>query len=115
MGQVISDVKDVLNYQEGKKKTASTRKEILRQMATDENTKQNLVKKVLATQRAKYGASGMKTRGQTEDAVLTRLKQETEQPYNEKKQSNLNKLKNTRAKKKNLLLSALEHMEKLVG
>jgi len=114
MGQVISDVKDILNYQDSKQKNSSTRKEIVRQMASDENTKQNLVKKVLATQRAKYGASGMKTTGQTEDAVLARLKEETEKPYEEKKQSNLNKLKNARAKKKNLLLSALEHAEKLV-
>lgn len=115
MGQVISDVKDILNYQDTKQKTTSTRKEIKRQMASDEDTKKNLVNKVLATQRAKYGASGMKTQGQTEDAVLTRLKQETEKPYNDKKQSNLNKLRNARAKKKNLLLAALQHMEKLVG
>lgn len=113
MGQVISDVKDILNYQDDKKKTSATRKEILRQIAADENTKQNLVNKVLATQRAKYGASGMKSGGQTEEAVLTRLKQETEKPYDEKKQSNLTKLKSTRSKKKNLLLSALEHMDKL--
>ena len=49
-----------------------------------------------------------------EDAVLKRLKNETEEPYKEKMRNNLNKLKNARAKKKNLLLSALEHMEKLV-
>jgi len=114
MGQVVSDVKDILNYQDSKQKNAATRKEIIRQMAADEETKQNLVNKVLATQRAKYGASGMKNRGQTEDAVLQRIKDETEKPYNDKKQSNLNKLKNARAKKKNLLLSALEHAEKLV-
>ena len=114
MGQVVSDVKDILNYQDSKQKNAATRKEIIRQMAADEETKQNLVNKVLATQRAKYGASGMKNRGQTEDAVLQRIKDETEKPYNDKKQSNLNKLKNARAKKKNLLLAALEHAEKLV-
>lgn len=115
MGQVISDVKDVLDYQDSKQKKSSTRKEILRQMVADEGAKQNLVNKVLATQRAKYAASGMKTRGQTEDAVLKRLQDETEKPYDEKRQSNLNKLKNTHAQKKNLLLAALQHMEKLVG
>ena len=113
MGQVISDVKDILNYQDSKKENAAARKEILKQIASDENTKQNLVNKVLATQRAKYGAAGMKSGGQTEEAVLARLKDETEKPYDEKKQTNLKKLKNTRSKKKNLLLSALEHMDKL--
>lgn len=115
MGQVITDVKDILDYQDGKKKIATTRKEIIRQMAIDEKNKQNLVNNVLATQRAKYGASGMKPQGQTEDAVLARLKEETEKPYNDKRQSNLQKLQNARTRKKNLILAALEHMEKLVG
>lgn len=114
MGQVISDVKDILNYQDSKQKNASTRQEILRQMTADENTKRNLVNKVLATQRAKYGASGRGTTGQTEDAVMDRLQAEIEKPYDEKRQSNLSKLKNARAKKKNLVLAALEHMEDLV-
>ena len=115
MGQIISDVKDVLNYQDAKQNAKNTKKEILRQIASDEVTKQNLVNKVLATQRAKYGASGMKTGGQTEDAVMARLKKETERPYQEKKYTNLEKLKRTRAKKKNLVLAALEHLNKLVG
>ena len=114
MGQIISDVTDVLNYQDDKKKAKSTQQEILTQMSADKMAKQNLVNKVLATQRAKYGASGMKNSGQTEDAVLKRLKNETEEPYKEKMRANINKLKNARAKKKNLLLSVLEHMEKLV-
>lgn len=114
MGQVISDVKDVLNYQDDKQNAKKTRQEILKQMASDEDEKQNLVNKVLASQRAKYGASGMKSGGQTEEAVLKRLKAETEKPYQDKKRANLNKLKNTNAKKKNLLLAALEHMDKLV-
>ena len=50
-----------------------------------------------------------------EDAVLARLKEETEKPYNDKRQSNLQKLQNARTRKKNLILAALEHMEKLVG
>ena len=114
MGQIISDVTDVLNYKDNKKKAENTRKEILAQMSADKIAKENLVNKVLAKQRAKYGASGMQQAGQTENAVLQRLKDETESPYQEKKRTNLNKLKNARAKKKNLLLSALEHMDKLV-
>lgn len=115
MGQIISDVKDVLNYQSDKQNVKTTKKELLRQIAADETEKQNLVNKVLAAQRAKYGASGMKTRGQTEEAVLNRLKSETEKPYQEKKQANLAKLQSAKSKKKNLLLAALEHLDKLVG
>ncbi|MDR0726808.1 MAG: hypothetical protein LBF37_01970, partial [Rickettsiales bacterium] len=57
------------------------------QIAEDEKTKANLVKKALAAQRAKYGASGMSSKGMTEEAVLKRLKGETEQPYDEKNES----------------------------
>ena len=115
MGQVISDVKDILNYQDSKQNVKETKKEILRQMASDEVSKQNLVNKVLATQRAKYGASGMRSRGQTQGAVLARLRDEAEKPYTDKKIANMEKLKNARAQKKNLLLAALEHFNKLVG
>ncbi len=115
MGQVISDVKEILNYQDDKKSAKSNKNEILQQIASDERTKQNLVNKVLAAQRAKNGASGRKNDGQTEEAVLERLKAETEKPYQDKKIANLNKLKNAKTKKKNLLLAALEHFDKLVG
>ena len=115
MGQMITDVSDILNYQSNKKNANATKKQILADIVADENQKQNLVKKVLATQRAKYGASGMNNKGLTEDAVLTRLKKETEQPYDSKKEVNIRKLKNAKVKKKNLLLTALAHLDKLVG
>ena len=115
MGQIVSDVSDILNYQDNKKNTNAKKKQILADIAKDEQEKQNLVKKVLASQRAKYGASGMSNNGLTEDAVLTRMKKETEQPYDSKKDANIKKLKNTKTTKKNLLLSALSHLDKLVG
>lgn len=115
MGQIVSDVTDILNYQDSKKSANENKRKILADIAQDEATKQNLVKKVLATQRAKYGASGMSGKGLTEEAVLKRMKQETAEPYENKKQANLNKLAETRTKKKNLLLSALAHFEKLIG
>lgn len=114
MGQLVSDVSDVLNYRSNKKASESAKKEILNQMAKNESEKKNLVKKVLATQRAKYGANGMSAHGQTQDNVLERLRQETEEPYNEKKRANIEKLRNATAKKKNILTSILKHLDDLV-
>ena len=114
MGQILSDVTDVLNYQDSKKDAKSAKKQILEQMAKDETEKQNLVKKALASQRAKYGASGMSTKGITEKTVLERIQQETQEPYETKRRTNLNKLKNTKAKKKNILVSVLEHLDNLI-
>ena len=114
MGQILSDVKDILNYQDNKKADKESKKQILEQISKDENEKQNLVKKVLASQRAKYGASGMSSDGLTENAVLERMKNETEKPYETKRETNLKKLKNVKTKKKNLLVSVLEHMDDLI-
>ncbi len=115
MGQIVSDVTELLDYQDTKKATKSKRQEILSQMARDESEKTNLVKKVLATQRAKYGASGVSDNGVTAGAVLKRLKSETTAPYDEKRRQNLTKLKQTRAKKPNLLKSLLARFDNLVG
>lgn len=114
MGQILSDVTDILNYQDNKKETKLNKQQILEQISKDDGEKQNLVKKVLASQRAKYGASGMSPKGLTEKAVLERLKDETEKPYETKRQTNLNKLKHIKTKKKNLLVSVLEHMDDLI-
>lgn len=117
MAQVVSDVSEVLDYQKAKKESKSERKKILEQMAADEQTKSNLVKKALATQRAKYGAAGMSGagRGMTEEAVLKRLQDETEQPYDEKRRTNLEKMKQTYAKKPNLIKSLLSRFDSIVG
>lgn len=115
MGQLVSDVTEVLNYKDNKKAADTERKKILEDMANDEKAKTNLVNKTLATQRAKYGASGMSGTSMTEGAVLKRLKAETEEPYNEKKKTNLEKLKKTKAAKPNLLTSILSRFEDLIG
>ncbi len=115
MGQLVSDVTDILNYQDVKETARKKRQEILSQMAADEVEKTNLVKKTLATQRAKYGASGMSGRGMTEGAVLQRLKSEVSAPYKEKRRTNLKKLKSTTAPKPNLLKSLLSRLDDLVG
>lgn len=110
MGQLVSDVKDVLNHNQSKKEAASTRKAILEQIAADEKAKSNLVKKTLAAQRAKYGSAGMTNKGTTEEAVLKRLREETEEPYNEKKKNNLNKLSKVKSTKSNLLKSLMSDL-----
>ncbi|MDE6250667.1 MAG: hypothetical protein K2M34_03470 [Alphaproteobacteria bacterium] len=115
MGQLVSDVSEVLDYKDAKKQASTTRKQILAQMAEDEKTKTNLVKKALAAQRAKYGASGMTNKGMTEDAVLKRLQGEAAAPYEEKRKTNLEKLRSTRAKKPNLLKSVLSRFDNIVG
>jgi hypothetical protein len=116
MGQIISDVTDVLDYKENKKQAKEAKKQIMQDIIANDTEKQNLVKKVLASQRAKYGASGMSSNGLTEEKVLARLKQETEKPYETKKEANLRKLKNTKTqKKKDLLTTIIGRLEKLMG
>ncbi len=115
MGQLVSDITDILDYKDAKKSANNQRKEILAQMAADDVEKTNLIKKALATQRAKYGASGMRASGVTEGAVLKRLKSETAAPYAEKRRNNLNKLKQATAKKPNLLKSLLSRFDDLMS
>ncbi len=115
MGQLVSDVTEVLDYKDSKKQAKSQRQEILRQMAEDEKTKNNLVKKALATQRAKYGASGMSAGGITEGTVLKRIKSEVAEPYNTKRAANISKLKQTKVKKPNLLKTWLARFDDIIG
>lgn len=115
MGQLVSDVTSILNYRDSKKEAANERQKILADMANDEREKTNLVKKTLATQCAKYGASGVSGRSMSTGAVLKRLASETAEPYNEKRKSNIEKLRNTRAKRPNLLQTILDKFDDLVG
>lgn len=114
MGQIVSDVTDILEYNKDKKAAKNQRQEILQKMQADEVEKTNLVKKVLATQRAKYGASGVSGHGVTEGAVLRRLKSETEQPYDEKRRNNMEKLKGIRVTKPNILKKILARFDELM-
>lgn len=115
MGQIVSDVTDIVNYNKSKKEAETARKKVLAQIASDEKAKANLVKKVLATQRAQYGASGMSGKGMTEEAVLKRLRDETEEPFAQKKKTNMEKLRNIKAAKPNLVKSFISNFEKLLG
>lgn len=115
MGQLVSDVTTVLGYNDSKKQAENERQKILADMASDAREKTNLVKKTLATQRAKYGASGASGRSMSTGAVLARLKSETAKPYDEKRKSNAEKLKQIRATRPNLLQMVLDKFDDLLG
>lgn len=115
MGQLVSDVTKVLDYKESKKEAENQRQKILAQMAADEATKTNLIKKALASQRAKYGASGNTGNGLSENAVLKRLRDETAQPYDDKRKENIDKIKKLKTNKPNILKLWLSNIDKIAG
>ncbi len=115
MGQALTEVTSILDYKKAKSEAKKEKNKIMEQIAADEKSKTNLVKKTLAAQRAKYGAAGMTGRGMTEDAVLKRLREETEEPFNQKKQANLEKLSKIKVQKPNILKSLLARFDELIG
>lgn len=115
MGQLVSDVTKVLDYKDAKKTAENQRQQILAEMAQDEATKINLIKKALSNQRAKYGATGNSGKGFSELAVLKRLRDETSAPYDDKRKNNLQKIQNTKATRPNLLKSWLSKIDKIAG
>ncbi len=114
MGQLVSDVTDILNNKSEEKSVKSQRKQILTDIANDEKSKANLVKKALARQRAAYGASGMTGKGMSEEAVLKRLRSETEEPFDDKKRANLLKISKLKKPHSNLLKSLLSKFDDLM-
>jgi tRNA pseudouridine-54 N-methylase len=115
MGQLANEVESILKNNEAKKEIKSERKKVLEQIAANEQSKANLVKKALASQRAAFGASGMTGKGMTEEAVLKRLREETETPFNEKHASFLEKYSKLKTPKKNLLKSFLSQFDSLLA
>ena len=115
MGQLVSDVTKVLDYKESKKNAENQRQQILANIAEDEKTKTNLIKKILAEQRAKFGASGNAGTGLSEKAVLKRLRDEAAEPYDLKTKNNLEKIKNIKTKKPNLIKQWLSNIDKIAG
>ena len=115
MGQLVSDVTKVLEYKDSKKDAENERQKILANIAEDEKTKINLIKKVLAQQRAQYGASGNSGESLSENAVLKRLRSETAAPYDEKLKNNLEKINQIKVKKPNLVKNWLSKIDKIAG
>ncbi len=115
MGQLVSDVTKILDYNNAKKDAENQRQKILAQIASDEKNKVNLIKKVLSTQRAKYGADGNSGDSFSENAVLKRLRNETAQPYDDKKQENIEKIRKNKIKKPNLIKNWLAKLDDIAG
>ena len=115
MGQLVSDVTKILDYNNSKQNAQNQRQKIIKQIASDENIKTNLIKKVLSEQRAKYGATGNGNNGFSENAVLKRLRDETALPYEIKKQENIEKIKKTKVKKPNIIKTWLSKIDKIAG
>ena len=115
MGQLVSDVTKILDYKDSKQSAENERQKLLANIADDEKTKINLIKKVLAEQRAKYGASGTSGNTLTEKAVLKRLRSETAAPYDTKQRNNLEKIQSIKVSKPNLLKSWLSKIDKIAG
>ena len=115
MGQLVSDVTKILDYNNAKKSTQNQRQKILNQIAADETIKTNLIKKALSQQRAKYGATGNEGNSFSENAVLKRLRAETALPYEEKKQENIAKMKKLKTKKPNILKTWLSKIDDIAG
>lgn len=113
MGQLVNDVEEILNNKEEKKAAKTERQKILADMKKVNAEKQNLIKKVLASQRAKFGAGGTDD-GMSTDAVLKRLENETSEPYEEKLREANAKLRKIKAPKSNLLKSLLGQFENLL-
>ncbi len=115
MGQIVTDVTSILDNRNAKKEAENEKKEILEEIKKDEAEKVNLVNKALATQRAKTGAAGVSKSSLTQDAVLERLREETEQPFDDKKSENLKKINSIKANTTNVLTSILGRLDDLLG
>jgi vacuolar-type H+-ATPase catalytic subunit A/Vma1 len=114
MGQIVDDVKSLLDYKKDKQAAETARQKILAQIKADEKQKTNLVKKALAAQRAKYGAGGSTGKTMTDEAVLKRLRDEAAEPFAEKKTTNEEKLRAIKTKKPNILKSLLSGFDQLL-
>ena len=115
MGQLVSDVTKILDYKDSKKNAENQRQQILAQIAQDEANKTNLIKKILSSQRAKYGATGNSGNSFSERAVLKRLRDETAEPYENKYKNNLQKIQSIKATKPNLIKTWLSKIDKIAG
>jgi len=109
MSQLVNDVEQVLNNKKAAKEAESERQKILAEMERISSEKNNLVKKTLAAQRAKFGAGGGGG-GLSTDAVMARLEKESAEPFDEKIQSAKNALGKIKVPKSNLVKTWLNRL-----
>ena len=93
MGQIASDVTSIIDNRRERREARNERQIILERMAKDAAAKNNLVRKNLAAQRARFGSGGMKGSGKTEGAVLERLRNETHESFRDRFQANEDRLR----------------------
>jgi len=84
MAQYANDIEAVLKYKDAKKEAQNERQKILAEMKKTSEEKNNVIKKAIAAQRAKFGAGGTADGGLSADAVLDRLRAEAAEPFDEK-------------------------------
>ena len=115
MGQLASEIENLVKYEKSKKNARAEKSKIISSISADDAKKSNLVKKALATQRAAFGAGGSTGKGMTDQAVLDRLRRETEEPFNEKRIKDLESLSKIKpVKKRNLLKSILSQFDSIL-
>ena len=107
MAQYISDIEAVLKYKDAKKEARNERQKILADMKQTNADKQNMVKKALAAQKARFGAGAGNGNGMSADAVLERLKSETEEPYEEKMRAAREKMRKVKSPSRSNLIKNL--------
>ena len=113
MGQLVNDVEEIINNKENQNEAKSERKKILAEMQQVNSQKTNLIKKALASQRAKFGAGGSDS-GMSTDAVLKRLTSETAEPYDKTLQDAKYKLGKIKTPHINLLKTFLGKFDELL-
>ena len=115
MGQITSDVTEIINHRNERREARNERQKILARMAADAEAKNNLVRKNLAAQRARFGAGGMSGTGMTEGAVLDRIRNETTEKFRDRKQTNLDRLNRIRVNRPNLLRMVTRRFDSGLG
>ncbi|MDR1026909.1 MAG: hypothetical protein LBL46_00650 [Rickettsiales bacterium] len=102
MGQMVSDIEQVLNNKQARAEAKNARQKVVEEIRRTELEKTSLIKKALASQRAKFGAAGG---GQSvsQDAVLARLRGEEAAPFDEQIRAAREKISTIKAPKINLL------------
>ena len=104
MGQLISDVEEILDNKKARTAADNERKKMLEEMRRINAEKENLVRKSLAAQRAKFGAgTGGGSAGMSSEAVFKRLKSETAEPFDAQLRGAMDKLNKIQTPRANLL------------
>ena len=110
MAQMVSDIETVINHRDARREAREERQGLLDEIQRTSADKENLVRKTLAAQRARFGAGGGGG-GMSKDAVLKRMQTETAQPFENKLRTANERLHNVRSPRAlNLIRTALNRV-----